>query len=155
MTRILRKFRQFCGEQGEQGSTVIETAVVLPTFLLLLFGFFEYSFGLTAYMNATYAARVGARYASLHSLSSGSPATQDQVKSVVLSQLFVPGAATMITAGNIIVDYGDRMGSTAGAGNYQGDLVGVGIIWYQKFDLPFLPSKSIYIATQAYRVIER
>jgi hypothetical protein len=31
----------------------------------------------------------------------------------------------------------------------------VGIIWYQKFDLPFLPSKSIYIATQAYRVIER
>jgi Flp pilus assembly protein TadG len=139
------------GQRGQHGSMVVETAVVLPVFFVLFIGFCQYSFALATYMNATYAARVGARYASLHSLSSDSPATQAQDEAYIQSLLFFPGASKP----TVFVYYGDRSGSTSAVGNYQGDLVGVLVIWSQNINIPFFKNKTIYIATEAYRVIQR
>ncbi len=130
---------------------IVETAFVLPVYFMLFMGFCEFSLALAGYMNATYAARVGARYASLHSLSSDSPATQAQVQSFVRSNLFIPGAS----GATILVLYGNRANSNAGAGNYQGDLVGIGVIVNQNLNIPFLYQKSFPIVTEAFRVIQR
>jgi Flp pilus assembly protein TadG len=152
--RLLGSLRGLRGKQGEAGSMMIETAIVLPVFCIMLFGFFEYSLGLAAYMNAVYAARIGARFASLHSLSSQSPATQSQVEAVVQANLFLPFFSGG-TAPYSAVYYGQAQYRTSSAGNYQGDLVGVGVFWYQNFNVPFIPAQSSLISTQAYRVIER
>ncbi len=130
---------------------VVETAVVLPVFLLLMFGFFQYSLAFTGYMNVVYASQMGARYAAMHSLSSASPATQAQVQAVVQSKMFVPGA----TSSGVIVDYGNRTGGSTSVGNYQGDLVGVGVYFYPNLAIPFFPNRSIVIVAQSYRVITR
>jgi len=129
---------------------LVETAVVMPVFFLMAFGFFMFSLALTGYMSATYAARVGARYGAMHSLSSGSPVTTAQIQAVVQANLFTPGSA-----GNpaILVYYGNR-GSGVN-GNYSGDLVGVGIVWGQTLNIPFWGSKTFYVSTEAYRVITR
>jgi hypothetical protein len=87
----------------------------------------------------------------LHSLSSDNPATVAQVQALIQSNLFLPGSSNA----TILVLYGNRGGATAGAGNYQGDLVGVGIIWTQNISVPFLPKKTYNIAAEAYRVIQR
>jgi Flp pilus assembly protein TadG len=144
------------GLRAQQGSILLESALILPAFLLSVFGFFEFSFALAAYMNVTYATRVAARYASLHSLSSAAPATEAQVKQLVLDNLFIPGATSALGSGNVLVLYGNRNpASPAAAGNYQGDLVGVGIFWQQTVNIPFYGSNTFYMSTQAYRVIER
>ncbi|HET7747851.1 MAG TPA: TadE/TadG family type IV pilus assembly protein [Terriglobales bacterium] len=48
---------------NERGVTILETAVVLPVFFLLLFGLFEFGLVFSAYHTMVGAAREGARYA--------------------------------------------------------------------------------------------
>jgi Flp pilus assembly protein TadG len=64
----------------ESGSAVLEMALMMPLFLMMLFGTFGFSIALFGYSNATFAARAAARYASLHSLTSLSPATVNSVQ---------------------------------------------------------------------------
>jgi hypothetical protein len=129
---------------------LVETAFVLPVFLLLAFGFFSFSFALMGYLSATNAARIGARYGALHSVSSGSPVTVAQIQAVVQANLFTPGAI-----GNpaILVYYGDR--NQGVGGNYTGDLLGVGVVWGQNIQIPFRGPQTIYITAEAYRIITR
>jgi len=136
------------------GTMTVETAFVLPVFCLLLFGFFEFSFALAGYMNCVYAAQIGARYAAMHSQSSATPATPAQITAVVQQNLFLPGSNNY----TVIPVYGNRTNPISkNYGNYQGDLVGVGILWYPNINIPFWPrSGTSYWATaQAYRIITR
>lgn len=82
LPRLLQRFRR-----EDHGSTLIEFAMTLPIFLLLIFGAFQCSLALFDYCNVTYAARVSARYASLHSADSLMPATSASVQSVATSFL--------------------------------------------------------------------
>ncbi len=146
--RALLRARQ--GAKNQNGSMLVETAFVLPVFLLLAFGFFSFSFALMGYLSATNAARIGARYGALHSVSSGSPVTVAQIQAVVQANLFTPGAI-----GNpaILVYYGDR--NQGVGGNYTGDLLGVGVVWGQNIQIPFRGPQTIYITAEAYRIITR
>jgi hypothetical protein len=75
--------------QGKSGQAVVETALLLPVFFLLFVGTIQYAITLFTYCNATYACRNAARYASVRSTSSISPASVAQVKSLVTSGLFL------------------------------------------------------------------
>jgi hypothetical protein len=68
----------------------------------------------------------------------------------VQANLFTPGAI-----GNpaILVDYGNR--NQGVGGNYTGDLIGAGIVWGQNIQIPFHAPWTIYITTEAYRIITR
>lgn len=123
----------------EDGSTLVEVAIVLPTFFLLLFGFFNIMFVLFGFCDANYAANVGARYASLHSSTSANPATVASVKAVILANLFIPGGATP----TLIVNYSVN-------GNTVGQPVGIGIL-YQA--VPGMALKNEYVTVQAFRYI--
>lgn len=83
----------------EDGSTLVEFALVLPIALLLLFGALQCSLALFSYCNATYACSVAARYASLHSTASLVPATAATVESATRALLWTaPANASVQTA---------------------------------------------------------
>jgi Flp pilus assembly protein TadG len=129
----------FRGRRREEGSTLVEVAIVLPTFFLLLFGFFNIMFVLFGFCDANYAANVAARYASLHSSTSANPATVASVKAVIQANLYIPGGATP----TLIVNY-------SGNGNTVGQPVGIGIL-YQA--VPGMALKNESVTVQAFRYI--
>jgi hypothetical protein len=133
--RLIRAGRE------ESGANLIEMAVVLPTFFLFLFGFMNIAIALFAYCDASYAANVAARYASLHSLTSSSPATVASVKAVITANLYIPGGGTP----TLIVNYSQN-------GNSVGQPVGIGIVYPIA---PGLALKGYSVTAQAFRYIMR
>ena len=79
----------------EDGSNLVETAMVLPLYFLLLFTLFSFSIVFFAYCNATFASKVGLRYAIVHSASSSTPCTSAMITSVVTPYLY--GAPSNVT----------------------------------------------------------
>ncbi len=142
----MMKRRHMRSLRDEQGSSLVEMALVLPIFLVLLVGLMQMSLTLYNYCSAVAAVRAGARYASLHSNSSGNPVTQAQINSIVTGNLKLAGSQ----APYVILAYGDRNGGSGG-GNFVGDLVGVGVVWS---NMSILPGKSsFFLSAQSYRII--
>jgi len=129
------------------GQAVLEMALVMPLFILVTFGTFECGMALMNYVNACYAIRVGARYASVHSSSSLSPATTAQIQAMVTSNMYMAN----VSSTTVIVSYGNRSGGAGG--NYVGDLVGIGLLWGQNLNIPFYGKSNFYVNTQTYRII--
>ena len=65
---------------------MLEIALSLTAFLLLTFGVMEFAMAAYAYNFCSYAARDATRWASVHGAQSTSPATSDQVTSLVRSE---------------------------------------------------------------------
>lgn len=122
----------------------------MPLFLCVLFGIIFFTLLLVAYINACYAANVGARFASVHSLTSLQPSTTTDDANVTLANLiFMPSTSSRIP----LVYYGNRSGVP---GNYVGDDVGVAVVvFYQKLNIPFWGSQTFELQAQAYRFITR
>lgn len=137
-TRIRRRLAGSL--RAEHGGTLIEMAVVLPTFFLMLLGFFNFMFVLFAICDVNYAATTGARYASLHSLTSANPASVTDVQNVIKANLFTLAGNTP----TIIVDY------SKGTGNYVGQPVGIGVVYAAPNGVGL---KNFYITAQAFRII--
>jgi len=129
------------------GQAIIEMALVMPLFILVTFGTFECGMALMDYVNATYAIRMAARYASVHSSTSLSPATTAQIQSIVTSNMYIAN----VSSRTVIVSYGDRTGGAGG--NYVGDLVGIGMLWGQNLNIPFYGKSNFYVSSETYRVI--
>lgn len=129
----------FTGAEG--GQTLIETAIVLPTFCLMLFGFFNVMLVLFGYCDANYAAGAAARYASLHSATSDNPASVSDVQAVAMANLYIPGGAPPALS----VTY-------TGNGNLVGEPVDVAIV-YQA--VPGMALHNFQISAKAFRYITR
>jgi len=128
---------------GERGDTVLETALVLPVFLLLLFGLFNFSIVLFGYCNATFASRAAARFASLHSSTSLVPSTTATVTAVVTPFVNVtPGAVATVTP-------------TWPSGNTVGNTVSVSVKLVFSTQIPFSTLKTVTVGSTAQRVIMR
>lgn len=56
-----------------KGQTLVEFALVLPVFLVLIFGIVEFGRIVWAYSTLAHSAREGMRYASIHGINSPSP----------------------------------------------------------------------------------
>jgi Flp pilus assembly protein TadG len=136
--------RRLFGEQ--HGQAIIEMAVAMPLFILMIMGTFELSMMMMSYCSANYAARMAARYASIHSSSSLSPATVASVTAVVNDNLWVRTTSTPA----VVVCWGG--GCSNPANNFVGNLVGVGVVWW---NAPFLSGNSGLLTTQAYRIVTR
>ena len=130
-------------------SIVIETAVALPIFLVVVFGIFEFSIVLLAYCNVTTACIQATRYASLNSSSSLSPDTTTQLQSMVTSNLFVGGSVTP----TVTVSY--LTPSLQTGSNTVGNLVMIKASWSQTVTIPFTTPNSFSIVTEDVRPITR
>ncbi len=128
---------------GELGATAIETALVLPTFFLLLFGIFNFAIVLFGYCNATYASRAAARYASLHSSTSLAPSTTASVQSVVTPFVLATqaGATTVTTVWT--------------PSNTVGSTVTVSVTIAYTLGIPFSTLRNVSVGSSMQRTITR
>jgi Flp pilus assembly protein TadG len=124
-------------------------AFALPVLFTVIIGVLQYSLVLFTYCNATYACRIAARYASLHSSTSLAPSTSSQIQSLVTSNLFLSSAITPTV--NVTYVTPALVSST----NIVGNVVEVTVSWNQTVAIPFMSSKSLSISSQAYRIISR
>jgi Flp pilus assembly protein TadG len=134
---------RLAAREGEVGSTVLETALVLPPFFLLLFGLFSFSLVLFGYCNATFSSRSAARYASLHSSASLAPCTTASVTAVISPYLaLTPGATATVTP-------------TWPSGNTVGNTVTVSVKLVYSVGIPFSALKTVTVGSTAQRTIMR
>jgi len=140
----LNKFRLRKAVGEQDGQAVIETAVVLPLFFLCVMGIFELSMMTFSFCSANYAAREAARYASIHSSTSLSPATVASVTAVVNNNLWLHSSG----APAVVVCWGG--GCSNPSNNLVGNLVGIGVVWWNP---PYLKQGTLLFTTQAYRII--
>jgi Flp pilus assembly protein TadG len=72
--------------RNQKGSVLVESAMSLLTFLLLIFGIIEGGFLVWSYNTVAFAARQGTRYAAVRGANNSSPATTATVQTYVQSQ---------------------------------------------------------------------
>ena len=114
----------------EAGSSLIETALVLPIMLLLTFGLIDLCLILLGVGGANYGSRVALRYASLHSNASYAPSTQAQL-TAILKQFILPYPTNTYSLNETFYT-GIGMASPSGPGNNVGMGVAVTVnISYQ------------------------
>lgn len=70
------------------GQSLIEVALLLPIVFLLTFGLVQFCLLVFSLGNANFACRVASRYASVHSLSSYTPATQQNLLNVIAPYIY-------------------------------------------------------------------
>lgn len=68
---------------AERGSSFVEFALVLPIFLLLLFGCVQLSLALFTYCNTVHASQVAVRYAIVHGAVAFGPCSNSQLTNIV------------------------------------------------------------------------
>ena len=126
--------------RAEHGGTLLETALVLPPFFLLLFGLFEFSIVLCGYCSSTYVSRIAVRYASMHSATSLAPCTSTCISTIVRAHIWAPsGSVTVIP--------------TWSPGNTVGSTINISISIAYPVGLPFIPAMTM--TSSAQRVITR
>jgi Flp pilus assembly protein TadG len=138
---------------NECGQALIEMAVALPTFFLLLFGIFAFSFALFGWCDITSDTRGAVRYASIHSNTALVPATPTTVADAVAQVLFANGSTTTVTYPNT------NPTSTAVGGssplNTIGGTVIVSVTATYNVTMPFSNYTSFTVASSAQRTISR
>jgi Flp pilus assembly protein TadG len=132
------------------GQTIVETALVLPTFVLVIFGLAQFSILLLSYCNASYACRMAVRYASVHSTQSLAPMNRAQLQSMVNSQLFLGSAITPTVTPSYCTAT-----LVCNTTNTIGNLVLVTVSWNQTLKIPYIRTITIPVSTQELRVITR
>jgi Flp pilus assembly protein TadG len=138
----MRKRRQ--DSWDESGGTLLEMALVLPVFFLLLFGLFSFAMVFFGYSNTTYSSRAATRYASLHSPTSLKPCNTTCVTALVTSMLFAaPSGGVSVT-------------TAYGPGNTVGSTVSVFVKITYPLQIPFfLGSTNVSVGSTAVRTISR
>lgn len=134
-----------CGRpelRDEEGSALVEFALVLPVALLFLFGNVQCALALFSFGNATYACRVAARYASLHSVDSLAPATAVTIDSSARALLWT-------TPVNVSVQ------STWTPSNSVGSTVTVSVRETLPFAIPFTSIAQFTVGSTTQRTILR
>ena len=84
-SRALRAHRRnpVVSLRDDSGQSLIELAVVLPLFFMMVIGFINFCMVMFGLCSISYACRQAARYASLHSSASQSPVTQSTIDAQV------------------------------------------------------------------------
>jgi Flp pilus assembly protein TadG len=151
LARLARRLLRLSLDQ--RGDGLIETAVVLPVFLIIFFGITQYAIVLLTYCNATYACRLASRYASMHSSTSLAPDTVSQIQGLVTSRLFInPGITPTVS-----VNYYTQALSPVSysVGNSPGYVVQVSVTWTQTLKLLPQNISTFSVSTQNDKIITR
>ncbi len=85
----------------EDGSEILEVALVLPVFLMFSYGLLQILLFLYCYVAATYGSRAAVRYATQHGAASLTPCSQADLQNIVSSYAAVlPSSSVVITTPN-------------------------------------------------------
>lgn len=128
---------------AEDGSELIETALLLPVFVMILFGTLAFAIVIFGWCNITYASRAAVRYASTHSNASLVPATSATVSAVASTYFIATAAGSTSTT----VTYATT--------NVVGGTVKVTVSAAYPVVMPFLSRTSYALSSTAQRTITR
>jgi Flp pilus assembly protein TadG len=127
--------------QATRGAAMVEMAFVLPVYLLLCWGFLNFSWILFGYGNATYASKFTARYAAYHGATSASPCSNLSLQTIAKQYLWgTPQNGVTITA-------------AWPSGNSPGNWVSLNIKVVYPTGIPFSSLQSVTIGTTATEII--
>jgi Flp pilus assembly protein TadG len=135
--RLLREGKK------ESGNTIIESALALVVFLMMLFGIMDLGRMVWTYNTLSQAARVDARYAIVHGNASGSVASSSDVSNVVRGQVIGLDPSTLVVTTTWTPD------------KNPGSAVKVQTSYSFAFLLPYLPNRSIALGSFSQMVISR
>lgn len=93
--------------ENEEGSYVLETALVMPLFLTVIFLFISCALMLFLYGNITFASQAAVRQAAVCSLSSQAPCSTGDIQQAAVGAMLPTGGGIVSTsakwsAGNVI-----------------------------------------------------
>ncbi len=130
--------------RDEEGGAVIEVALVLPVFLLMVMGTMQFGVVLCGYCTASFAARNAVRFASVHSNRSLTPATTASVQASVTPWLWI---GSEVGTPTVAVNWA--------SGNNVGNPVKVTVTETLRVVLPFTSKTQLTLNAVASRVIVR
>jgi Flp pilus assembly protein TadG len=79
-------YRRFGSRRLQQGGTLVELALILPLFFLMVFGALDFGRGIWAYNTIAYASREGVRYAVVRGSKSQTPASASDIRQTVVAK---------------------------------------------------------------------
>jgi Flp pilus assembly protein TadG len=124
-------------KRSQRGGAVFEFAMLLPLISILFLGIIDFSRAMLAYNALTHASEAAARFASVRSRTSQSPATTGTIKTRVLQ------AGTGLEPEKIDVT------ATWTPGNIRGGIVSVQIDYPYDVITPFVPWDTITLTGSA------
>ncbi len=146
---------------NEEGSNLVEMALVMIILLTVLFGLMQISLALYTYHYVSEAAREGTRYAmvrgsSCSAFTAACPASSDDVQSYIYSLGFPginPSAMAVTTAWSAYPAGGACLPS-AGCNN-PGNQVKVTVNYQYPLSIPFIPATTIGMSSTSQMVISQ
>jgi Flp pilus assembly protein TadG len=137
MTMIRRAaIKRGNARRRQRGSNLVEMALTISVFLMLLFGIIEFGRGVFAYNQLSYLAHEGARFASLNGSTVTNPATGTTISDYVNSKA--------IAIGTVVTTTEWQNGS-----NLPGHWVRVRVAYPFTFVAPYMPASSLTLASTA------
>jgi Flp pilus assembly protein TadG len=138
---------------GEQGSTIIETAVSITVLLTMIIGVMVGGLMVYTYHYLSYAARVGSRYAMVRGSACDNSnrmpdcpnVTSAQVQAYVKSVQYMGINPTLMTV----------TAAWPNGTKKPGDLVNVTVQYSFPFSVPFIPSRTVTMNSSSQAVISQ
>lgn len=155
---------------GERGATLVESAIVVSVFFLIIFGIVDFGRAIYTYHMVDNAARLGARFAMVRGSTCSHTASPDPwpcptptdgsaVRSYVRQQslLLGSGSVTVTTAWGDPSTGGANAGCTSTASPYNGPgcLVSVTVSYPFRFLLPLVPHATLSMSSTSRMVISQ
>jgi Flp pilus assembly protein TadG len=126
---------------GQRGSAMVEGALILALFILIVYGFVQIAFVLFGYNNLTYASRVAMRYAVIHGSTATYTCTSTDIQNMITPLLWgAPSSGTTVT-------------TTWNPNNSPGSTVSISVTVKYSSVIPFTSTKGFTIGTTAYGVV--
>jgi Flp pilus assembly protein TadG len=121
----------------QEGGAMIEYALVLSLYFILIYGFVQFCLILFGFNNATYASRIALRYAIIHGSTATYSCTATDISNIVKPLLWgaPAGGATVTT--------------TWSPSNTPGSTVSIKVAIQYLPKIPFFPSNLITAGTTA------
>ena len=161
--KLSREIRRAPSErrgEGEQGSTLVETALSIVVLLTFIFGVMEMGLALYTYHFIAEAAREGTRYAIVRGstcsgFSSACPAATSDIQSYVKNLGFPGINPANMTVTPVWSPY--TSGSTCPSGfcNSPGNLITVTVQYNFPLSVPFVPVQTFAISSTSAMVISQ
>ena len=129
----MRTLTQRRRRQGKRGNALLESALVLWPFLLIVFGLIQIGYVIWSNSTLAYAVDASVRYASLNGARSSTPATVDQIAQAVRDN--ATGLETNQITVNVTWDPSNRPGSTVKVEAVYPVRTFVDFVWTQSFSL--------------------
>ena len=146
--------------RGENGATVIETALASVALLTLFFGVMEMSIALYTYHFVSNAARLASRYAMVRGsqcsgFTSACPASNADIQTYIRGLDFPAIVPANLTVATTWPTTGSACTPSATPCNNPGNLVHIKVTYSLPLSIPFMKSSTLSLSSSSQMVISQ